>query len=95
MARDDLFHGHVGAVDTLAQALLVAARLIEDGDLEATRDARYAGWESGVGAEIEAGTVDIVDLEQRVAAGKIDPAPVSGRQEHLENVVNRALWRSV
>ena len=32
------------------------------------------------------------DLERRVAAGEIDPRPVSGGQELLENVVNQHIW---
>jgi xylose isomerase len=95
LAREDLFHGHIGAVDTLAQSLLVAARLLEDGALEAERDARYAGWRDGLGAEILAGEHSLADLEERVAAGDIDPAPVSGGQERLENLVNRTLWRAL
>ena len=93
MARDDLFHGHVGGIDTLARALLVAAQLIEDGEIESARDARYAAWTDELGASIMDGQVNLLDLEERVAAGVIDPVPVSGRQEQLENLVNRALWR--
>ncbi|MEA2010106.1 MAG: xylose isomerase [Actinomycetota bacterium] len=95
MSRDDLFHGHVGGIDTLARSLLVAAEMIEDGGLEAARAARYAGWSTGIGTEIMDGTVNLSTLEQRVAAGEIDPAPVSGRQEQLENAVNRILRRTV
>ncbi len=93
--RTDLFHGHIGGMDTVAQALLVAARLIEEGNLEAVRDARYAGWADPLGTGILNGGLSLTDLEQRVASGEIDPAPVSGRQEHLENLVNQALWRTV
>jgi xylose isomerase len=95
LAREDLFHGHIGAIDTLAQSLLVAARLLEDGALEAERDARYAGWNDGLGAEILAGQHSLADLEATVADGGIDPAPVSGGQERLENLVNRTLWRTL
>ena len=95
MARDDLFHGHVGGIDTLARALLVAAQLIEDGEIESARDARYAAWTDELGVGIMGGQLTLLDLEERVAAGVIDPVPVSGRQEHLENLINRALWRSV
>ncbi|MEA3501917.1 MAG: xylose isomerase [Actinomycetota bacterium] len=95
MSRDDLFHGHVGGIDTLALSLLVAAAMIEDGTIEAARAARYSGWFRGVGTEIMDGTVNLVALEERVAAGEIDPAPVSGRQEQLENIVNRAIRRTV
>jgi xylose isomerase len=93
MYRVDLFHAHIGAMDTMAAALLAAARLLEDGTLEAARDARYAGWEGDLGAAIADGTLTLADLDARVAAGAIDPSPISGRQEHLENVVNRAIWR--
>jgi xylose isomerase len=95
LARTDLFHGHVGAMDTLAQSLLVAAALLEDGELEAVRDARYAGWGEGLGAEILDGQHSLADLEERVASGEVDPRPVSGEQERLENLVNRTLWRSL
>src|SRR3954451_6600045 len=44
MARSDLFHGHIGGIDTLARSLLVAASMIADGELERLREARYAGW---------------------------------------------------
>jgi len=93
--RVDLFHGHIGGIDTLAQALLAAARLIEDGGLEAAREARYAGWSGLLGSAIKDGGLSLADLEGKVVAGEIDPLPVSGRQEHLENLVNRALWRAV
>jgi xylose isomerase len=93
--RVDLFHGHIGAMDTMAQALLVAARLLEDGELERIRDRRYAGWAEGLGAEILDGQHSLADLEQRVADGALDPRPVSGGQEQLENLVNRTLWRAV
>jgi len=95
MSRDDLFHGHIGGIDTLAQALLVAAQLIEDGAVAAARDTRYAGWFEGLGADILNGDVSLSDLEKKVATGEIDPIPVSGRQELLENLINRTLWRTV
>jgi xylose isomerase len=93
--RNDLFHGHIGGIDTLAQSLLVAAQLIEDGALEAVRDTRYAGWHDALGVEILGGELSLAALEQRVADGEIDPVPVSGRQEELENLINRTLWRTV
>ncbi len=95
MDRSDLFHAHIGAMDTLAQSLLVAAALIEDGDLEGERDARYAGWSGDLGTRILSGDTDLAALEALVASGDVDPTPVSGRQEALENLVNRTIWRTV
>ena len=92
MDRTDLFHGHIGGIDTLARALLVAADMIENKTLEGPREERYAGWSQGIGASILSGEVTLEALEEKVAAGEIDPKPKSGRQELLENQVNQRIW---
>ena len=50
--RVDLFHGHIGGMDTMARALLVAAAIIEDGELDTNREARYSGWDGELGRSI-------------------------------------------
>jgi xylose isomerase len=92
MSRDDLFHAHIGGIDTLARSLLVAEALIEDGALERLRTERYAGWSGELGRSILSGSVALDALADRVHIGDIDPSPVSGRQELLENIINRAIW---
>jgi xylose isomerase len=92
LERHDLFHAHVGGIDTLARSLLVAAALIESGELEQFRTERYAGWTGPLGRSILVEGADLTSLATRVVSGEIDPRPVSGRQEMLENVVNRAIW---
>ena len=90
--RNDLFHAHIGGIDTLARALLVAADLLEAGELERLRNERYAGWAAGIGAEMLGGGLALADIEARVADGGIDPRPRSGGQERLENIVNQRIW---
>jgi xylose isomerase len=90
--RNDLFHAHIGGLDTIARALLVAADLVERGELAANLDARYAGWNGDLGKAILGGDLSLADLEARVAEGGVNPTPVSGGQERLENVVNRSVW---
>ena len=92
MSRTDLFHGHIGGIDTLAMALLVAADLLEGDTITGARTARYAGWDGELGRGILEGREDLASLEARVASGAIDPSPVSGSQELLENQVNRVIW---
>jgi xylose isomerase len=92
MDRTDLFHGHIGGIDTLAKSLLVAAALIEDGAIEGFREQRYSGWATERGQRILSGAVDLATLADEAVAADLDPAPVSGRQEWLENQVNRVLW---
>ena len=90
--RTDLFHGHIGGIDVLAQSLVVAAKLIEEGTLEAAKEQRYRGWGSDRGAAILDGSLSLAALGDAAVANGLDPKPVSGRQELLENVVNRAIW---
>jgi xylose isomerase len=90
--RMDLFHAHIGGLDTLARALLVAADLIERGELAERREARYAEWEGSLGSAIRDGTETLESLEAKVASGAIEPRRVSGHQELLENLVNQSIW---
>jgi xylose isomerase len=92
MDRTDLFHGHIGGIDTLARSLLVAAAMIERGAVERLRQERYAGWDEALGRSILSGDVPLEVLATGVFAGEIDPRPVSGRQELLENLVNQEIW---
>jgi xylose isomerase len=94
IARDDLFHGHIGAIDTLARALLVAASLVESGALEDPLRARYERWHGPLGSAITNGERSLTDLHSLVVGESIDPTPVSGRQELLENIVNRHIERA-
>jgi xylose isomerase len=86
---EDLFHGHIGGMDVCAQALLVAEKMITDGRLKAAVDARYAGWDQPEGQDILQGRRSLEQLADEVLAKNTDVAPVSGRQEVLENLVNR------
>ena len=92
MNRTDLFYGHVGGIDTLARSLLVAESMINDGAIEAARDARYEGWGRDLGRDILAGSLHLATLADSATKNNIDPAPGSGRQEHLENEVNKHVW---
>ncbi len=85
----DLFHGHVGGIDTLARALLIADRMLEDGKLQAVIDDRYAGWNESFGKDILAGKLSLEELQKHVLTQRVDPKPRSGRQEMLENLVSR------
>jgi len=92
--RTDLFHGHVGAMDTMARSLLVAAKLIEDGELAAIVEGRYSAWGADTGQRILAGELTLADCHEQVLSADIDPTPVSGRQEMIENLVNRTIERT-
>jgi xylose isomerase len=92
MDRTDLFHAHIGGIDTLARALLAAAAMVEQGGIERLRQERYSGWAGDLGKSILSKDALLELLAGRVATGEIDPSPRSGRQELLENLVNQAIW---
>ena len=85
----DLLIAHVGGMDTCARALRAAARMVEDAALSGPMTARYAGWNTELGAACVAPTNGLDDLRQRVLADNLNPQPFSGRQELLEAIVNR------
>ncbi|MGB3336632.1 MAG: xylose isomerase [Devosia sp.] len=85
----DLLHGHIGGLDVLARSLKAAAALIEDGTYDKALDARYAGWNQGLGKDILGGKLSLADLAAKVDADGINPQPKSGQQEYLENLINR------
>jgi len=92
-ARDDLFHAHIGGMDTMARALLAAHAMLEDGALTSAMSDRYAGWRTRFGRSILKGDQSLELLRDHVKE-TIEPRPVSGRQEMLENVVARYIERA-
>ncbi|MEO0794292.1 MAG: xylose isomerase [Verrucomicrobiota bacterium] len=83
----DLFHAHIGGMDAFARGLKIATAIIEDGRLDAFVKERYSTWDSELGAKVESGKASFAELEQFALANG-DPAPFSGRQEYLENLIN-------
>src|SRR5580765_7228109 len=65
IARDDLFHAHIGGMDTMARALLAAASIIESGELDTFRNDRYAGWDGELGRQILDGEASLGSLHER------------------------------
>jgi xylose isomerase len=85
----DLLYGHIGGLDTLARGLKGAVALIEDGEFDRLRDERYAGWSQKGAAAMLKGERSLEEIAAWVLAENINPQPRSGRQEYLENLVNR------
>ena len=88
----DLFYGHIGAMDTMALSLKVAARMIEDGELDKRVARRYAGWNGELGQQILNGQMTLSDIAQYATQHQLAPQHRSGQQEQLENLVNHYLF---
>lgn len=84
----DLFHAHIGGMDAFARGLKIAAAIHADGRLAEFVRQRYASWDTGIGAKIEAGKVGFKELEAYMLKKGDADANTSGRQEFLENLIN-------
>ena len=87
----DLFYAHIGSMDAFARGLKVAASIIEDGALSNIVSQRYSSWDGELGQKIEAGKSTFAELEALMLQKGEAAANTSGRQELLENIVNRYL----
>lgn len=85
---EDLFYAHIGGMDAFAKALIVANDILEKSEYKKFRKERYASFDSGKGKEFEQGKLSLEDLRQ-YAIENGEPEMKSGRQEWLENIINR------
>ena len=88
---EDLLHAHIGGVDMCARAFLIAAKIHEEGRLADIVDERYAGWNLPENKAMLAGKEPLEAIAARSEERNINPQPRSGRQEQLENLINRHL----
>ena len=87
---DDLLIGHIGGMDCCARGLKAAAKMIEDKALSGSARRALCRLERAGSAEaMLRGGCTLEEIAARVESGNINPQPKSGRQEYLENVVNR------
>ncbi|MBT1689042.1 xylose isomerase [Dawidia soli] len=84
----DIFHAHIGGMDSFARALLTAQAILDDGTYLKLRKERYASFDSGKGKQFEQGKVTLEEL--RTLAHKTgEPQQISGKQEYYENLLSK------
>ncbi|MCH5719764.1 xylose isomerase [Niabella hibiscisoli] len=84
----DLFYAHIGGMDTFARALITADKILSNSDYRKLKQERYASFDGGKGQAFERGQLTLEDLRAyAIEAG--EPAVKSGKQEYLENIINR------
>ena len=85
---EDIFYAHIGGMDCFARALLAAQAILDDGEYTRIRKSRYSSFDSGNGKQFEQGKLKL-DALRTLALKNGEPAKISGRQEYLENLINR------
>lgn len=87
---EDLFIAHIGGMDTFARGLLIAEKIVQNDEYKKLRYGRYSSFDDGPGKEFETGKLSLENLrELAISAG--EPEMISGKQERLENLINRFL----
>ena len=85
---EDLFYAHIGGMDAFARALVTADAILQKSDYKKIRTDRYASFDGGKGKQFEEGKLSLEDL-RIYAIENGEPSAKSGKQEYLENVINR------
>ncbi|MGE0019109.1 MAG: xylose isomerase [Draconibacterium sp.] len=84
---EDIFIAHIGGMDVFARSLVIADKILTESDYLSRRATRYASFDSGKGAEFEAGKLTLEDL-YKIAGQNGEPAQISGKQELIEQLIN-------
>ncbi|MCC6834718.1 MAG: xylose isomerase [Cytophagales bacterium] len=84
----DIFYAHIGGMDTFARALLAAHAILENGEYVRMKRERYVSFDRGNGKKFENGSLGLRDLRQ-LALKNGEPTQISGKQEYLENLLNK------
>lgn len=86
---EDMFVAHVGGMDCIARGLRGAVKLIEEGLVSKILDVRYASWaENPLAKKVASGQATLVEVDEYAKKAK-EPTLKSGKQEYLEQLLNR------
>ena len=83
----DLFHAHIGGMDSFARGLKIAHRIQQDRVLDEFVKARYSSYRVWIGKKIMSGKTSFRELERYILKSG-EPEGRSGREELLENLIN-------
>ena len=83
---EDIFVAHISAMDVMARALLVAARILEESPYEKMLKERYSSYDSAMGKEFEEGRLTLEEVVDY--ARTHEPSQRSGKQEMYEAMLN-------
>ena len=88
---EDLFYSHIGGIDIFARSLLIVEKIINDSDYVKLLDQRYSSFDSGIGKSFAEGNLNLDELATH-AKNNGEPSLKSGKQELLENLINRFIF---
>ncbi len=87
---EDLFIAHISGMDNFARATIIADKVLTSSKYLQMRRQRYASFDTGSGAEFEAGKLSLDQLA-KIGAEIGEPVQISGKQELYEALINQAI----
>lgn len=89
---EDMFYAYILGMDTFAQGLINAAKIIEDGRLDEFIKNKYKSFESGIGQKIINNETSLEELFEYAENLENITTVDSGRQEYLNSIINSILF---
>ena len=89
---EDMFYAFILGMDTFALGLINAAKIMEDGRIEAILRERYSSFNSPIGQSIISGEATLETLAAHAEKLDEEQLPGSGRLESLQSIVNQILF---
>ena len=84
----DMFYAHIGGMDIFARALIIADNILQKSEYTTLLNERYTSFDGGKGKDFEEGKLTLDDL-RAYAIDNGEPKTISGKQEYIENLINR------
>jgi xylose isomerase len=91
---EDMFEAFILGMDSYALGLIKAAAIIEDGRIDGFVKSRYESYaKTEIGKKIRAGKATLEECAAIAVKNGSAPLPGSGKQEHIENVINQLFFQ--
>ena len=87
----DLFYSHIGAIDLFSRSLLITEKILNNSEYLELLDSRYSSFNEGKGKDYTEGKLNLNDLYNH-SKNNGEPKLISGRQEFIENLINRYIF---
>ena len=84
---DDIFIGHIHAMDTLARGLLIADEILQKSNYQDLKNKRYKSFDNNEGLLFAKNQLSLEDLAN-LASKQGDLNIISGKQELYESIIN-------
>jgi xylose isomerase len=95
---EDLFLAHIAGMDTYAAGLRVAAKLLEDKTFDKLITDRYSSFDTGMGADFEAGKLKLIDFENYIIDkphADVMNSTQSGNLEIIKATLNNYIFHTL